>query len=47
MRCKNCGEKLIKKYNIEYHKLGKVIQLSKDEYFCPKCHETYLGGVNE
>ena len=35
MRCKNCGEKLIKKYNIEYHKQGKVIQLSKNEHICP------------
>ena len=39
MRCKNCGGELVKKYNIEYHKLGKVIQLSEDEFFCPKCHK--------
>lgn len=37
INCKDCGGKLIKKYNIEYHKLGRVIQLSKDEYICLKC----------
>ena len=41
LKCKNCGGKLIKKYNIEYHELGKVIQLSRDEYICLNCHKLH------
>ncbi len=40
MWCTHCGEKLIKKYNIEYHKRGKVTQLSRDRYVCPKCYRS-------
>jgi len=40
LRCKDCGKRLIKKYNIEYHKLGKVIELSKNKYICPNCQQT-------
>ena len=36
----NCGGKLIKKYNIEYHRLGEIIQLSRDEYICLKCDKS-------
>lgn len=47
LKCKNCGGKLIKKYNIEYHKLGEAIQLSRNEYICQKCRQITRREENE